>query len=355
MRRPVIALVGSVTILLVAAIPMLDMKTGTAGIETLPSGLNSRQAYDLMSRDFGIRGIASAEVVVSGAVDGPAARTAVASLTTALAANAIFGAPTTDLATDGSALRLTIPVNEPATSAEAIAAVTDLRDRMVPDAFGGTSLDAVVGGVSSQNIDYFSVTDRFLPIVVGIVLVLSFIVLLVAFRSVVIPLVAIGLNLLSVGAAFGLLTLVTQKGYGAGLLGFENVPQVEAWIPLFLFAVLFGLSMDYHVFLLSRIRERYDRTGDTADAVEHGISTSARLITGAALIMVAVFAGFASGQLVMFQQMGFGLAVAILIDATLIRSVIVPAAMRILGHYNWYLPSQLRWLPEVDMEGASTR
>ena len=155
---------------------------------------------------------------------------------------------------------------------------------------------------------------------VAIVLALSFVVLLLAFRSLVVPLLAIGMNLLSVGAAYGILTLVTQKGYGAGIFGFQQVSTVEAWIPLFLFSVLFGLSMDYHVFLLSRIRERFDATGDTEGAIAHGITSSARLITGAALIMVAVFAGFASGQLVMFQQMGFGLAVAILIDATLVRT-----------------------------------
>ena len=182
-------------------------------------------------------------------------------------------------------------------------------------------------------------------------LALSFLVLLLAFRSVVVPLLAIAMNLLSVGAAYGILTLVTQKGFGSGLLGFQQVGTVEAWIPLFLFSVLFGLSMDYHVFLLSRIRERFDATGDTEAAISYGITSSARLITGAALIMVAVFAGFASGDLVMFQQMGFGLAAAILIDATLVRTVLVPATMKLVGTANWYLPRSLAWLPRVSVEG----
>ena len=159
------------------------------------------------------------------------------------------------------------------------------------------------------------------------------------------------LNLLSVGAAYGLLVLVFQHGVGADLLGFQQVERVEAWVPVFLFSVLFALSMDYHVFLLSRIKERYAQTGDTNQAVVHGIAATGRIITGAALIIVVVFAGFAAGQLVMFQQMGFGVGVALLVDATLIRMIVVPAAMALLGEWNWYLPSWLNWLPELNVEG----
>jgi RND superfamily putative drug exporter len=161
------------------------------------------------------------------------------------------------------------------------------------------------------------------------------------------------LNLLSVGAAYGLLVLVFQHGIGAGLFGFSHVETIEAWVPLFLFSVLFGLSMDYQVFLLSRIRERYDASGDTGDAVLHGVAATARIITGAALIIVAVFLGFAMGDLVMFQQMGFGVAVALLIDATVIRSVVLPSAMKLLGSWNWYLPRWLEWLPRLHAEGAA--
>jgi RND superfamily putative drug exporter len=181
------------------------------------------------------------------------------------------------------------------------------------------------------------------------VLVLSLILLTIAFRSIVVAAKAIVLNLLSVGAAYGLLVLVFQKGYLADFFGFRQVDTIEAWVPLFLFSVLFGLSMDYHVLLLSRIRERFIQTGDNHGAVLYVVSTTARLITGAALIMVVVFYGFAVGELVMFQQMGFGVAVALLIDATIVRSVLVPAAMELLGDRNWYLPSWLSWLPDVHM------
>jgi len=191
--------------------------------------------------------------------------------------------------------------------------------------------------------------------VFAFVLGLSFILLTLAFRSIVLPAKAILLNLLSVGAAYGLLVLVFQKGVGNELFGFQQVDAVEAWVPLFLFAVLFGLSMDYQVFLLSRIRERFTQTGSNDGAITFGVGSTARLITGAALIIIAVFSGFARGELVMFQQMGFGVAVALLIDATIVRSVLVPASMKLLGRWNWYLPSWLGWLPNVHVEGAEPK
>jgi RND superfamily putative drug exporter len=218
-------------------------------------------------------------------------------------------------------------------------------------ALADTPASAYVTGETAQNLDGRSMTGTYLPIVLGLVFGLSFLLLLVAFRSIVVPLLAIGLNLLSVGAAFGLLVLVTQEGVGAGLFGFEAADSIEYWLPLFLFTILFGLSMDYHVFLLSRIRERYEETGQAVESIQHGLGTSARLITGAALIMVAVFGGFAAGDLVMFQQMGFGLAVAVLIDATLVRTLLLPAAMTLLGRWNWYLPRSLGWLPHLSIEG----
>jgi RND superfamily putative drug exporter len=178
--------------------------------------------------------------------------------------------------------------------------------------------------------------------------------LTIVFRSIVIAAKGILLNLLSVGAAYGLLVLVFQHGIGADLLGFQQVDSIEAWVPLFLFSVLFGLSMDYQVFLLSRIKERHDRTGDTREAVTWGVSSTARIITGAALIVIVVFLGFAMGDLVMFQQMGFGVAVALLLDATVIRSVLLPSAMVLVGRWNWYLPSWLGWLPRVEVESRSS-
>ena len=192
----------------------------------------------------------------------------------------------------------------------ATAAVKDLRGALIPAAFAGVPARVYVTGATAANLDYVHIVNAYLPWVFALVLGLSFVLLMVAFRSLVVPATAILMNLLSVGAAYGLLVLVFQHGVGARLFGFQAVPFIEAWVPLMLFSVLFGLSMDYQVFLLSRIRERYDETGDTREAVAQGIGRTAGLITGAALIMVAVFGGVASGNLVMFQQIGFGLAVS---------------------------------------------
>jgi RND superfamily putative drug exporter len=211
----------------------------------------------------------------------------------------------------------------------------------------GAPVTALVTGQTAGVLDFNATTSTYTPIIFAFVLSLSFVVLMLAFRSIVIPLTAIIMNLLSVGAAYGLMVLVFQKGVGADLLGFQTVDVIESWLPLFLFAILFGLSMDYHVFLLSRIREHYNQTGDNAGSVAYGLRSTGKLITGAALIMVAVFGGFALGDMVMFQQMGFGLAVAVLVDATLIRSVLVPATMEIIGKANWYLPKWLNWIPKV--------
>ena len=240
---------------------------------------------------------------------------------------------------------LSVPVAGDADGPEAVSAIRDLRADLIPQAFGGVDATVLVGGTTAENVDYFDIVGSWLPIVFAFVLGLSFILLTVAFRSIVIPAVAIVLNLLSVGAAYGLLVLVFQKGVGNELFGFQQIDTIEAWVPLFLFSVLFGLSMDYQVFLLSRIKERYTQTGDTAGAVAFGVGSTARLITGAALIIIAVFGGFAAGDLVMFQQMGFGVAVALLVDATIVRCVLVPASMKLLGERNWYLPSWLELDP----------
>ncbi len=208
-----------------------------------------------------------------------------------------------------------------------------------------------VTGDAAWNADYVAELNARTPVVFVFVLGLSFLLLMVVFRSIVVPLKAIVMNLLSVGAAYGLLVAVFQHGFGADLFGFQQTDVIEAWVPMLMFAVLFGLSMDYHIFLLSRIKERYDVTGDNTESVAFGLGSTGAIITGAALIMVAVFGGFATGDLVMFQQMGFGLAVAVILDATIVRSVLVPATMKLLGDRNWYLPSWLTWLPEIHIEG----
>ena len=218
-------------------------------------------------------------------------------------------------------------------------------------AFRGLGVEVLVGGQTAAAIDYFDVAADFQPWVIIFVLSLSVVLLLVASRSIVIPIAAIFMNLLSVGAAYGILVLVFQKGVGNEIFGFPQTETIEAFMPLMLFVILFGLSMDYQVFLLSRIQEQFNKTGDHAESVIYGVRATAGLITGAALIMVAVFGGFALGELVALMQFGFGLAVVVFVDATLVRTVLMPSLLKLLGPKAWYLPSFLEWMPDFRIEG----
>ncbi len=352
MKRPAVALVIGVAVLLVLAYPALDMKTGVSGVNSFPNSFQSKQGFAVLEKQFTSGTVNPVQVVVDGNVTAPAVKAAMTRLTQEVATDPAFGPVQQQTGKAGNLALLSVPVNGDPTGNLALNKVRELRGTLIPRAFDGSGASVYVTGQTAGNLDYINIVNSYFPWVVALVLSLSFVLLLVAFRSVVIPLKAILMNLLSVGAAYGLITLVSLKGWGAGLLGFQKVPVVEQWVPLLLFAVLFGLSMDYQVFLLSRIKEAWDRTGDNTLAVTEGIGATAGIITGAALIMVAVFAGFASGQLVMFQQMGFGLAVAVLLDATLIRTILVPSAMKLLGRWNWYLPSWLEWLPHLSIEGA---
>jgi uncharacterized membrane protein YdfJ with MMPL/SSD domain len=346
MRRPVVSLVLSVGALLALALPVLAFQTGEAGIRTMPDRFPSKQGFIALEQEFGVGTTDDVQVVVDGDVSSVETRSAIERLAVDVREDRAFRQVETDVYPER---RLALIEATPAGDSRddrALAAVRQLRETEIPGA------RVLVTGETAESIDYFALTDRWLPILIAFVLGLSFILLTVAFRSIVVPATAILLNLLSVGAAYGALILVFQKGVGNELFGFQQVDFIEAWVPLFLFAVLFGLSMDYTVFLLSRIRERYVQTGDNDFAVAHGIGSTARLITGAALIIIAVFSGFALGDLVAFQQMGFGVAISLLIDATIIRSVILPATMKLLGEWNWYLPSWLRWLPDFHVEGS---
>jgi putative drug exporter of the RND superfamily len=351
-RRPGLSLALATVLLLAFAAPALTMNIGAAGTSTLPDHLLAKQGALAVERYFPQAATDPAQVVIDGRMSDPAVEAAVAALQSRLAGDRDFGPATLAVSPRGDLGVLTVPLVGDPLAERAVDAVRRLRAEHVPAAFGDTGVPALVAGTTALNVDYFDVMAFWLPLVVAVVLALSFCLLTIAFRSVVVPLTAVAMNLLSVGAAYGLLVLVFQHGVGAELLGFRQVETIEAWIPLFLFAVLFGLSMDYQVFLLSRIRERYSQTRDTKDAVTFGVSSTARIITGAALIIVAVFAGFARGDLVMFQQMGFGVAVALLLDATVVRGVVVPASMALLGERNWYLPRWLEWLPHVEVEGA---
>jgi RND superfamily putative drug exporter len=348
LRRPAISLALSTAALVALALPAFGLSIGTAGVSTLPDDLSSKQGYLALQRDFTEQTVDPVHVVVANNSD--SVSSALEQLGDELATDPRFGPGDIRIGSGGVA-DLVVPVRGDPAGEEAIAAVRDLRTQLLPAAFDGTDADPLVGGTTSEFIDYIdNVTDP-TPLVFGFVLGLSLVLLTVAFRSVVIALTAIALNLLSVGAAYGLLVLVFQHGVGAEVLGFQTVDAIEAWVPLFLFSILFGLSMDYQVFLLSRIRERFDEGVDTAAAVRWGVASTARIITGAALIIVAVFAGFARGDLVMFQQMGFGVAISLLIDATVIRSVVLPSAMVLLGDRNWYLPRWLQWIPHLEVEG----
>jgi RND superfamily putative drug exporter len=360
MARPWLSLMLSSGLLLALAAPYFSIKIGLAGADSLPRSARVWEANRILAADFS-QGLAQpTEVVVTAPnVNTPEVQAALKQAVDTIGQDQRFSNAHVQVNERGDLALITVAVAGEYSGEEAVAAVRDLRSRILPDALAGTGATALgaqvqVTGASALAIDFFDVVDQFTPIVFGFVLTLSFILLLMVFRSVVVPLKAIIMNLLSVGAAYGALVLVFQRGWGADLLGFQRAPVIEAWLPLFLFTILFGLSMDYHVFLLSRIRERFDQTRDNKGSVAFGLRTTANIITGAALIMVAVFSGFALGDMVMFQQVGFGLAVAVLLDATVVRMVLVPSAMELLGDRNWYLPSWLRWMPDFRVEGGET-
>ena len=351
MRRPAISLIATTGVLLALASPVLDLRMGDGGTAALPGDTAAKQGLLALQRDFPSGAADPVAIVVDGSVTDSATQRGLARLRSELATDRDFAAVALTV-DDGPRIAVaSLPLSVEPTSERASAAIDRLRDRYIPRAFGAAADRVFVGGAPAEARDNFAVNSRWLPIVIAFVLALSFVLLLLAFRSIAIPLTAIAVNLLSVGAAYGLLVLVFQKGVGTELLGFTQVERIDAWIPVFLFSVLFGLSMDYQVFLLSRIHERWAQTGDTAGAIVHGVASTARLITGAAAIIVVVFTGFATGQLVAFQEMGFGIAVALALDATLVRLLLIPAAMRLLGERNWYLPRWLQWLPNLQVEG----
>ena len=352
MRRPLVSVVLGAGLLLVLAVPVVDLATGSQGRSTLPDRFESNQGYVLLNQEFPGQTTDPVEIAISGDRSSPRLRGAIDRLEAALDRRPSFGKPTVDASKAHDVVRITVPIAGDPVGEPAIQAVRNLRDDIVPRAFAGLDSDVLVTGDTAEELDYHDTVDAWLAPVFALVLGLSLVLLTIAFRSIVVPLKAIVLNLLAVGAAYGLLVIVFQDGVANELLGLQRADTVAAWVPLFLFSVLFGLSMDYQVFLLSRIRERYQQTGDTDDAVAHGIGSTARLITGAALIIIAVFWGFARGDLIMFQQMGFGVAAALLLDATIVRIVLVPAAMKLLGDRNWYLPRWLAWLPDAHVEGS---
>jgi RND superfamily putative drug exporter len=353
MRRPAISLIATTAVLLALASPVLDLRLGDGGSASLPNSTVSKQGLIALERDFASGATDPVHIAVDAPPTDRDTTAGLIKLRARLAADPDFAMASLTLESGPRITVATLPLSVEPTSARASAAIDRLRGEYVPSAFGTTGTRVFVGGAPAEARDSFAVNKTWLPIVIALVLALSFVLLLVAFRSIAIPLTAIAVNLLSVGAAYGILVLVFQKGVGAEFLGFTEVDRIDAWIPVFLFSVLFGLSMDYQVFLVSRIQEHWSATGDTAGAIVYGVASTARLITGAAAIIVVVFTGFATGQLVAFQEMGFGIAIALALDATLVRLLLIPAAMRMLGERNWYLPRWLEWLPDLQIEGPA--
>jgi RND superfamily putative drug exporter len=348
LRHPVIATVGATALLVALALPALNMHTVNPGIAGLPHDLPVMQTYDRIQEKFPGGPLPALVVVEADDVTAPAVAKGIEELTATAK-----GPVSTTISPDKTVAIVALPLPGNGTDDRSDDALMTLRDGTIPATIGrvpGTETN--VTGLTAGSKDFNDRMASRLPFVFAFVLGLAFLLLLVTFRSVIVPLKAIVLNLLSVGAAYGILVWVFQEGNLEGLLAFESVGGITSWLPLFLFVVLFGLSMDYHVFIISRIREAVDRGERTEDAVAHGIKATAGVVTSAAIVMVAVFSIFATLSAIEFKMMGVGLAVAILLDATLVRAVLLPAAMKLLGERNWYLPRQLSWLPKLDHDTA---
>jgi RND superfamily putative drug exporter len=346
-RRPWTAALAGLVVLLVLAIPVVSLRLGVADAGNDPTSQTTRRAYDLLAEGFG-PGSSGPLLVVSelhGAGDRADVDRLAATLGTVRGVRQASPAIVNQAGT--AALIQVQPIGSPQDESTT-ELVHHLRDDVVP----GSGVQAYVGGETSLGIDLADQLGARLPWFFVAVLTLSFLLLLVVFRSLLVPLKAVIMNLLSIGAAYGVMIAVFQWGWMKDVFGVGKAGPIEAWIPMMLFAIVFGLSMDYEVFLLSRIKEDYDRTGDNATAVAHGLALTARLITAAAAIMICIFGSFVLGDLRVLKMVGFGLAVAVLIDATIVRLVLVPATMELLGDRNWWLPKRLGWIPRLDVEGT---
>jgi RND superfamily putative drug exporter len=352
-RAPWRAGLAALGILLVLAVPVTSLRLGVNDAGNYPASDTTRRAYDLIAKGFGpgfngpllvsarLRHGAQDLEVIEGLAERVGRTRGVASV-----------APVRANDDQTAAILQVFPKTSPQDKATTDL-VNRLRDRVVPAAIPAGGPKVFVGGITAAAVDFSHYTATRLPIFIGAVLVLSFLLLMAVFRSVLVPLKAVVMNLLSIGAAYGVIVAVFQWGWGSGVFGVGKEGPVEAWAPMMLFAVIFGLSMDYEVFLLARIREEYDRSGDNGLAVANGLALTARVITAAAAIMVAVFLSFAAGSTPGLKIFGLGMSVAVFVDATLVRMVLVPATMELLGDRNWWMPRWLdRLLPTVHIEAA---
>jgi RND superfamily putative drug exporter len=357
MRRPKLWGGAAAILLIMLTLPVLGMRTGQSGPADLPSGLPIVKTYKTMEAAFPGGSIPALVVVEADDVTAPAVQRGIAQLRErALASRTAFDPVTVDTNRAGNLAVITMPLAGNGSNGASLDALGTLRRDVIPATIGsvpGTQVN--VSGLTAETADSNDLLHRSAPLVFAFVLTLAFLLLLVTFRSIVVPIKAIILNLLSVGAAYGSMVLIFQEGWGESLLGFRSNGQIASWIPLFMFVILFGLSMDYHVFILSRIREAFDRGMATEDAVKDGIKSTAGVVTSAAVVMVAVFAIFGTLSFIDMKQVGVGLALAVQIDATIIRGVLLPASMKLLGERNWYLPRWLEWLPRFSPERGPVR
>jgi uncharacterized membrane protein YdfJ with MMPL/SSD domain len=350
LRRPVASVVLAASVLLALAFPVLGVHTAISGLDSLPNSTKEVRAIHAVQDAFPGGPQPAVVVIKAENVRTAPVQNAIARLKQeALSSGQMLTPIEVTKSSDNTVARVTIPLVGEGTDNKSNAALATLRERVLPSTVGkvdGTQY--AVTGITAASHDFNSKMKSALPYVFGFVLLFAFLLLLVSFRSIVIAAKAIVLNLLSVAAAYGVLVLVFQHGWGEGLLNFRSNGGIASWLPLFMFVILFGLSMDYHVFILSRIREAYDRGLKTEDAVAHGIKTTAGVVTSAAVVMVGAFAIFATMPILDMKEMGVGLAAAVLIDATIVRAVLLPATMQLLGDWNWYLPRWLEWLPRLE-------
>jgi RND superfamily putative drug exporter len=351
LRRPVLSAAAATATLVALAMPALTLNTSISGVDALPASLKELQSYNRINDAFP-GGATPAVVAIAGDASAPELKKAIVELRAqALASGAGLEPIRVEVAPGGKAVQVWIPLVGKGTDAGSNEALATLREDVIPATLGTVSgIEYAVTGDTAASKDWNDAMKSAVPIVFGFVLLFAFVLLLVTFRSVVIPLKAILMNLLSVAAAYGVVVALFQWGWGESLFDFESNGGIAAWLPMFLFVILFGLSMDYHVFILSRVREYYDRGLDTEHAVAKGIRSTAGVVTSAAVVMVLVFGVFALMPLLDIKEMGIGLAAAILIDATIVRAVLLPATMKLLGKWNWYLPTWLSWLPRLEHE-----
>ncbi|MGH3012405.1 MAG: MMPL family transporter, partial [Gaiellaceae bacterium] len=338
--------------LLALAAPAVGIHTELPGVSTLPRDLAIMQTYDRIQTALPGGPLPAVVAIEADDIGSTEVQGAIGDLREqALATGQMRDPIQVETNPDDTVALVSIPLAGDGDDEASQAALATLRGNVIPATVGAVDgVEVAVTGETAASKDFNELTKDRVPFVFAFVLLLAFALLLVSFRSVVIAAKAVLLNLLSVAAAYGLLVLVFQHGYGESLLGFDTTGAIVSWLPLFMFVILFGLSMDYHVFILSRIREAYDRGLDTEAAVTQGIKSTAGVVSAAALVMVAVFSIFATLSTIDMKQLGVGLAAALLIDATIVRGVLLPSVMKLLGDWNWYLPSWLEWLPQVSHE-----